>query len=249
MRKLAIGIFATLLVAGIFTLLLQRETQARLRDEIARFCRQNSALGRIRRENQRLAESQIPSAELARLRNDQRDLPQMRSALASAKLQLMMQTQFQAANGPPKPLAGGMTPVASLTDAGQGTPHAAAQSFFWAVGQIDPDAMAKQLEFAAEARAKADALFASFDEATRQRIGTPEKMMAIFFVEMYGRTTGLQVLGYNQAQAADWGAWRVKVQTASGRLHDVDFPVHQSADGWHEVILPHWIDDWSRYLR
>ena len=237
-----------LLAVGIVTLLFQRQAQARLRDDIARLRRQNSAMDRLRRENQRLAVSLVPSEELERLRHDQSDLQRMRAAIATLKAHVRLQTLARAVNDPAKPLAPGMTPVESLTNAGMGTPDAAARSFFWAVAQIDPDAMAKQLTFSGDARAKVAALFASLDEATRKEIGTPERLMATFFVEMYGRTTGLQVLGCDQSQSPDWVVWRAKVQTASGRLHDVDFPVQRSADGWHEVILAPWIDNWSQYL-
>ena len=248
MKKLSIGVVVTLLAVGIITLVHQRQTHARLRDDIARLRRQNSAIDRLRRENQRLAGSLVPPEELKRLRSDQDDLQQMRAAIATLKTRVRVQTLGRTVNDPAKPLAPGMTPIESLTNAGMGTPDAAARSFFWAVAQIDPDAMAKQLVFYGDARAKVDALFASLDEPTREKIGSPERMMATFFVEMYGRTTGLQLLGYDQSQSPDWVVWRAKVQTTSGRLHDVDFPVQRSADGWHEVILAPWVDDWSHYL-
>lgn len=248
MKRLFIGIVATFLVVGIITLVFQRQTEARLRDEIGRLRRENSALDRLGRENRRLAESQVPHEELERLRNDQGDLQQMRAAYATLKTRMRVQTLGRAVHEPPKPLASGMTPVESLANAGTATPDAAARSFFWAVAQIDPDAMAKQLVFSADSRAKADTLFASLDEATRKVLGTPERMMATFFVEMYGRTTGLQVLGCDLNPSSDTAWWKAKIQTATGRLHDVDFPVQRSIDGWHVVILPYWIDGWSQYL-
>ena len=39
------------------------------------------------------------------------------------------------------------------------------------------------------------------------------------------------------------------MQTAGGRLRDVDFPIQRTADGWREVIEAFWIDNWSQYLR
>ena len=249
MKKRSIWLFGALLAAGVIQFALQQQAQARLRDEIAVLGRQKPAWARLRRENQRLTASLVPREELERLRREQSELEHLRAALATTRTRIKVQAEAHAANDPPKPLAPGMTPVASLTIAGLDTPTAAVLSFFWAVAQIDADALAKQLVFSPDARIKAEALFASLDEASRQRLGTPEKMMGVFFVEMFARTSGLQIVGYDPTPPPDFSAWRAKVQTAGGRLRDVDFPIQRTADGWREVIEAFWIDNWSQYLR
>lgn len=249
MRRVAIGILATVLAAGAIAFLAGSQARARLRAEIALLRRENSTSARLQRDNQRLRAALVTPEELQRMRDHQANLGNMRSALAAAQMQLRVQAQARTVNDPPQPLAPGMTPLTGLTETGQATPQAAAQSFFRAVAQIDPDALAKQLEFDDDARKKANDLFNSYDEATRQRIGSPERMMAIFFAEYYGRVAGMQTPDYLQSPAPDWGYWRAKLQTSSGRLNEAYFPVHRSPDGWREVILPFWIDGWSQYLK
>jgi len=249
MRRITIGFLAAILAGGAIALVLEREAQARLRTEIAVLRRANSASNQLQQDNQLLTAAQVTPEELQRLCDNQANLENMRSTLAAAQRQLRVQAQAQTVNDPPKPLAAGMTSVANLPDAGQATPEAAAQSFFRAVAQIDPDALADQLEFDDDGRKKANALFNSYDEATRRRIGSPERMMAIFFAEYYGRVTGMQTPDYLQSPTPGWGYLRMKLQTSSGRLHDAYFLVHQSASGWHEVVQGYWIDNWSQYLK
>jgi len=249
MRYWPVYLFAAAVTAGSIAFVAGYRQQGRLEAEIARLQRQNSALDRLRREHQRLTASRVPPDELQRLRDHQANLGHLRAALATVRAKLEAQAETQTATEPPKPLAAGMIPVIGLPDAGQATPQAAVQSFFRAVGQVDPDALARQIEFDDAARTKANDLFNSYDDATRQRIGSPERMMAIFFAEYYGRVTGMQSPDFFQSPTPDWGVWRAKVQTSSGRVHDADFPVHRSADGWHEVITVPWIDNWSNYLK
>ena len=141
-----------------------------------------------------------------------------------------------------------MISVESLLNAGAATPAAAAQTFFWAVTQVDPDAMAKQLVFGDDSRPKADALFASLDATTRERIGTPEKLLSMFFTALYGRVTGLQMVDLDRL-APDAQGWNVKVQTASGKLSEVGFPLRRLGDGWREEVPVGMVDYCSYYLR
>ncbi|HTX64676.1 MAG TPA: hypothetical protein VMD31_02820 [Opitutaceae bacterium] len=254
MRKLALAILIALLAAGAVVLRQQSRTQARWREDIARERREHAALDRLRRDNESLAAALAPPRELAARRKSQDevkgDLERLRNGVTGLKQRLQWLQQINAALGPPKPLAAGMTPVEKLTNAGAATPTDAAQSFFWAVAQADPDAMARQIEFTDDARLKAQALFAQLSDAARAQFGSPEKIMAIYLTSMYGRATGYQLATTSYSpQAADYGGWKVTLQTASGSLHDVSFAVHRMPDGWHEVIAVGWVDEAARYLR
>jgi type II secretory pathway pseudopilin PulG len=252
MNKLAVGILATLLAAGSGALVLQHQAQARLRDEISRLHRQGRTIDRLRRENQHLAGLVVPPAELENLRNDQRELARQRAELVILENRLQTQahtrTVTDTANAPiSKQLAPGMMPLENLANAGTGTPLAAVQTFFWAVGQVDPDAMAKQLVFSEASRTKAEKLLAALDDDTRAKINTPEKLMALYLVGLLGRVSGMQVSN-QEDQGADRAVWNMKLQMASGRLKDFSFPVQRVADGWREEIPAGMVDHWSYYL-
>ena len=254
MRKLALAILIALLAAGAVVLRQQSRTQARWREDIARERREHAALDRLRHENERLTAARLAPDELAARRKSQDevkgDLERLRSGVTGLKQRLQWLQQFNAALGPPKPLAAGMTPVEKLIHAGAATPTDAAQSFFWAVAQADPDAMARQIEFTDDARLKAQALFAQLSDAARAQFGSPEKVMAIYLTSMYGRATGYQLATSDYgSHSADYGGWKVTLQTASGSLHDVSFVVHRTSEGWREVIVAGWVDEAARYLR
>ena len=254
MQKPALVVLLILLAVAGFVLHQQARAQAGWREEITRLRREHAAFDRLGFENQRINAALPPADDLAARRDEQRqlenDLGRLRASLAAQQQRLAQLIRMNSALGPAKPLASGMTPIDKLTNASAATPIDAARSFFWAVAQANPDAMARQIEFTDEARPKAQAIFAGLSDSTREQVGTPEKMMAIFFTSMYSRATGLQMAdSYYSPQAADYGGWTVKVQTASGRIQDVSFSVHRSADGWHEVVPAQWLDNWARYLR
>lgn len=250
MRKLVAAISVVLLVTGGLTIRHQAAERAQIREEIARLRREHAVVERLHGENVSLAAVPPHPIDAEELRRDRDELERLQPALAQLKQQLDWQLQTNAALGPPKPLAPGMTPIGQLTNAGAASPAAAAQSFFWTVAQADPDAMARQIEFTDDARARAQAFYAQLSDAARAQFGSPEKVMAIYLTSQYGRATGFEFVGASYSpQAADYGGWKVTLQTASGSLHDIALPVHRTADGWHEVIGASWVDEAARYLR
>ena len=253
MKKRFIGVLLPLLAAGLITLAVQRQSESRLRNEIAALHREGEEVSRLRRDNQRLTGSLVPTDELESLQTAERELARLRREAATLKDYLQLAARDRPPNrekpaAPPRPLPPGMIPMDDLTNAGTATPAAAARTFFWAIAQVDPDALASQLVFGEAARAKADALFASLDAATRERIGTPEKLLAVFFTSLYGRVTGLQLADQGN-QAPDAPGWNVKVQTASGKLSEVTFPVRRLGDSWREEVPEGMVNYCSYYLR
>jgi hypothetical protein len=247
MKKLALGIVGALLVAGSGLLVFQHQSQARLRDEIASLRRHTSQIVRLQREHQRLAGLLVPQEELDNLRNGRQELARLRLQLVNLRTRVQIEALAQSVHSVPRPLAPGMVPIENLVDAGAGTPTAAAQTFFWAIAQADPDAMVNQLVFSEASRAKAEKLLAALDDDTRAKINTPEKLMALYLVGLLGRVSGMQVSD-QEDQGTDRAVWNVKLQMASGRLKDYSFPVQRSADGWREEIPAGMVDHWSYYL-
>ncbi len=241
---------ALLAAALAAVLLVQRQTASQWRHVTVDLRAQNREVPFLRQQNGQFALWAVSPSDLAALRRDAATLAAEQRRLDAMKRRLAFETRARMANAPPAPLAPGLVPIAAMTNAGTSTPEAAARTFFWNVGRVEPDAIAHNLEFAPDAQAKADAAFSRLDAASRKKIGTPEKLVALLMVEMLSRATGVQVQGCNyDPQTAGRAVWNAKLQTASGRLHDISFPIHQTPSGWHEVITTAWLDRWSSYLR
>jgi len=249
MNRLIPAISVTLLVTGVLILRHQASEHARLLETIAQLRREHAAVDRLHRENAALTPAPVAPSAAAESGQEEAELEHLRPALDKLRQQLDWQLQMNAALGPPKALAPGMTPIDKLINAGAANPTDAAQSFFWAVAQADPDAMARQIEFTDDARLKAQALFAQLSDAARAQFSSPEKIMAIYLTSKYGRATGYQLTATDVgSQSPDNGGWKVTLQTASGSQHDVAFAVHRTTGGWHEVITTGSVDEAARYL-
>lgn len=250
MKRTLSGFLAAVLAGGVIALLFQHQTRALLQDEISSLRRQNREIERLQRENRRLLGSLAPADEFNRLRNDQKELPRLWEELITLTNRIRAQSGPRSvpdASQPPKPLAPGMIRLEDLPNAGSGSPTAAAQTFFWTVAQADPDAMAKQLVLGDAARTKAEALLSSLDPTTREKMSTPEKLMAFYMVGLLGRVAGIQLLG-QEDQGTDRASWNVRLQMASGRFKNFGLPVWRSADGCHEEVPAGMVDQWSTYL-
>lgn len=80
MRWISTASFAGAIVAGA-AWWLQRETTAALRSEIALLHEEQRTLAGLRAEHERLLASQVPEAELARLRSDHAALLRLRGEI------------------------------------------------------------------------------------------------------------------------------------------------------------------------
>src|SRR3989442_17484 len=80
-----IAVIAALAVAGSFGLVRQRQKAIALRNEIELARIEGCELVRLRAENQRLREKQIPPADLERLRADHAALPRLRSEMEALR--------------------------------------------------------------------------------------------------------------------------------------------------------------------
>src|SRR5260221_11537878 len=77
-------LIALALVAGA-VLLLQRQSAAQLREEIALLREEHRGIARLRAENQRLLAAQLPEAELERLRSDRAAVVRLRGEIEKVK--------------------------------------------------------------------------------------------------------------------------------------------------------------------
>lgn len=231
-------------------LLVQRQTAARWRGVVDDLRWQNREASHLRKQNVQLTLWTVPTNDLVAWRRDEAALPSERRRLEVLKYRLAFEARARLTNAPPAPLAAGLIPITALPDAGTSTPEAAAQTFFRAIGKMEPAAVAANLEITKDARTKIDPAFNAMEQASRQSIGGPKELVALLMVEMFSRATGMQVEGCTyDPQTTGRAVWNAKLQTASGRLHDISFPVQMTPSGWHEVITAAWLDRWSDYLR
>jgi len=256
LTKLKIGIVSAVVAAGVATpVVLQYQTNARLRSEIEGLRRQSAELVRLREENRRLAALQTDADELARLRNEHAELMRLRGQtaanrqrereLAAAQAEVR---RLQSLSGSQTPASGksdanadsrtglleGLIPVTSWNNVGTAAPESAFETLHWAKANRDTNALANAIVLDAEAKAKADALLASLPESVRAGYQSSEQMMAALEMATT-QEAGIRVLSQTQQGPDDvivHGQW----QYDDGRVRDGDLQYHRYADGWRQVI-------------
>jgi RNA polymerase sigma factor (sigma-70 family) len=149
LTKLKVGVLSALLLAGVATpLVIQYQSENKLREQLASFRQQADAAAQLKLENERLsnllaqagdaqARSNGQSRELQRLRRDAAKLREEKHKLEVSRAALAAGQNAQVANSATN-LSGQATyPRESWTFAGRATPEAALQSLFWAQSQGD----------------------------------------------------------------------------------------------------------------
>ena len=238
------GLLASIALAAF---LWQRQTQARLRDELNALHESSSAAVRLQ---PRLTEIQPHADELAQLRRDQRELTELRRELANLK----NQRSAASATAEPsasdrKPLLPGMTPVENFTNVGNATPAAAFQTYFWLIAQADVSALSKMLVLENPAtREKADALMAAMDGKSREELGSAEALIALYLTAIHGRLSGVQMIEQSMRDP-DVAICIAMVQTRSGQLSKQEFNPRRSDDGWRIVVHDDLVDFVANELR
>ena len=208
--KVALG---TVVAAGIgTTLVLERQAQAKLREDSRALEQQVQQLTRLSEANQGLSNllaqgrtNDSPLDELDRLRNEVGQLRPQKRSLDQARAENRQLRSARAGESPraltpaerwPNPLL--VLPKASWTFAGYATPESAIQSMLWADASGDAQAMLDSFvpEVRAEAKTKQD-----------------QERMAAIIKGNVGRWTGLRILE-KQIPADDMVAFIVHAEGA-----------------------------------
>jgi len=152
MTKLKAGVVGAIVVAGLATpLVLQQQTNRRLRSEIEVLRKQTQEIGQLREANDRLAKLKADANALAQLQKEHDEVMRLRGEVGVLKRQLAeRQTHAagsstdagQTSSGPGLTL----TPDA-LQDVGNGTPETAIQTLLWAVTQRNGGRLAELLDY------------------------------------------------------------------------------------------------------
>jgi RNA polymerase sigma factor (sigma-70 family) len=185
--KLKIGLAAALM-AGISTpLVIQHQTNARLRGEIAALRQNSAALDRLQNENQRLSALQPDAREAERRREERAELMRLRGEVTALRAQASVAPKNREESAqvkPPKP----SVPEAPLIRAeawanvGLATPSAAFQTLTWAKANRDTNVIANSLAWSDEhSRSSIEALFASAPESVRSKYGSADAFILSLF--------------------------------------------------------------------
>lgn len=247
MKTWILPLLLVLGAAGTIGLVRESATQARLRGQIAQARRDTNGADPLARERRRLVDRE---AEVRDLQDDEHELDRLRRQVFELKVrvqQIPVDASLANPGAPPPPLAPGMTPIDRFVESSPTTPGAAAENFFCAVAQADPDALARQLVLDDRARDLASAVLGALDPAVRDRMGSPERMMAVFFVGLLGRVSGVQLPSVD-SDGSDRAGWQATVQTTSGRTASFGLAQVRTADGWREVVPISTVYTWERYL-
>jgi RNA polymerase sigma factor (sigma-70 family) len=260
--KLAV---AGVLVAGVSTtILVQRQSNLKLRSELKAAQEQVQQMQQLGDENQRLAQLKIDADELQRLRAEQTELMQLRGQAAmlrqreqelaearaeNRRLQSIHPGSAQASGqSATQPLpAAALKPAADWNNVGIATPATAFETWNWAKSRGDVDTLAKTLVLDPDAKTKADTLYASLPESIRAKYGSAERMMAT--MQMNTKPiVAAQVISQDQVDV-DNVIVHTQWQYPDGELGQNAWSLHLEQDGWRIRIPAGLVDKLGKGLR
>jgi hypothetical protein len=146
------------------------------------------------------------------------------------------------------PLAGGLTPIEKLGNAGRATARNAFATQLWAARTGDVALEASTLTFGAEARARLEALAATLPDDMRSEYDTPEKLMAFMLAGSPHPVGGMQVTGEVDVDANDVTLQTEWQHVDDDVVHQSDVNLVQDAGGWKMVVPYSLVNRASNYL-
>lgn len=211
----------------------------RLRQEVAALRAEVQAAGQ---KASVVATPPTPGAEFAavaqgieRSEADRAEIEQLKADVAAMKGRAQELIRAAQASNPTAAVPNKLVPLSEWKNAGRDTPQAGIETALWAAAGGELDTLAGSLGFTASARQKADALFASMSEATRQQYGSPEKLLALMISKDAAAVSGMQVLGQKEITPDDV-AMRVRMANEEGKTKDQNFLLHHANDGWRLTL-------------
>jgi RNA polymerase sigma factor (sigma-70 family) len=218
MSKIPTTIAATLLVAGLASVVVE--------------VRANRAL------NARFRSLQITGDHFAHLQSENRQLGASlaRAGAANPEAPELARLQRRLAQLRARPDGVTDATLHAPTNAGRATPAAAVETFCWAVDRHDLDTVAGMMAFSDDTKEKRDAFMAALSPAIRERYRTPERVCAAacFPTLVAGApdpSVGMQVTDVREDRPRQvrLSLW---VRTASGREFAGNDRYELRPDGW-----------------
>jgi hypothetical protein len=254
------GVVLIVVAIGAAAFVVQRQSDAQLREEVALLRREVGELARQRdaARTERPAARVAADTTSAQQENDRAEIARLREELNALKAKAQEFGQVTqslksaiAAAGTGKSATDALpvrlTPITEWKNAGKGTPSAAVETVLWAAAGGDVDTIANSVELTPSAREKAQALFDRLPEATRAQYGSPEKLMALMMAKDADKVSGLQVLGTREISQDNVGM-RVRFGNDLGQTKEQSLLLHHANDGWRLMLTDDPVDKWAKQL-
>ena len=244
MTKLKLGISALVVAGATTALVVQHQTQIKLREENQSLRQQ---INQLQTDNENLS-NRVAAAghsqslsdeqlnELLRLRAEaggrrrqnenhgkaQSDTHQARLSQPEASLPAVL-------DAPTVPLS----PAADWANVGNTSPAAAMQTLNWAMSKHDENAFSSLVAWDADAKAQAEALFAAAPESVRQKFGSIDGVLYAMLSDI-PPIAGFAVVSQNIQ--GDEDTLIEQHQYQDGRVRQNQVTLHQFDDGWRIIF-------------
>jgi RNA polymerase sigma factor (sigma-70 family) len=238
--KAKLSVAALLAVSVTTPLVLQYQTNARLRDQVAQMRAERATPAPAQP-----AAADSDAAELERLRNEHSELLRLRGQVAQMRQQLASQpkTDSKRAIGNPtdnpalaKSPEIPMIRSKDFRNAGYATAEASFHTLNWAAANHDTNAFLKATGLEPEARQRADELFAQMPEAIRQRYGSVDALLVDWAMNMAEAPDAYRILSQRQ-DGPDAASLTVQFQYPNGRVRENEASFYRDQDGnWRRAV-------------
>ena len=246
--KLKIGLAVAVAASVTTPLVLQHQTNSRLREEIARLQAQRATA-----PTQNVA---TDASQLERLRAEQHELSRLRGEVTQLRQQLVNAPKANNAPG-----AGGnkandrraeelenakrllakspeipMVRSNEFRNAGYGSPLDSFHTLNWAAANKDANAMLSAVGLEPDARARANELFAQMPEAIRQKYGSVDALLVDWAMNLTEPTEAYRVLSQRD-DGPDAASLTVQFQYPNSRVRENDVSFYRDQSGvWRRAI-------------
>lgn len=242
--KIKIGLAAALVASVSTPVILQHQTTARLRREVAALRQENAELKQWRLENPSSAAEPVDPRETARLQAERAELIRLRGEVSGLRAQAndlanarVRSTKAERAmqSGPDAPLV----PAEDWANVGLGTPLAAFQTMTWAKANRETNVISQSVAWADEnSRARIEAVFAAAPEPVRAKYESADAYVLSLFnhapPDDSRRIVGFRVLSENIAD--DSASLLVEEQSADGRTRPVLMNYVRVGNEWRQAL-------------
>jgi len=216
----------------------ERQRASRLATAVAAARRQTLHLQGLRQEGQHLIDEQLPAEERIRLEREQAGLEALRARVAV----LQKETAGVAGGND-----GGPVPASDWSYAGRASPSSAFESVLWTASHGDVDHLAGLLDFAADARTRAEALFARLPPDAQQQYGSAQKVIATLLAGSFPKDASAMTT-ITDFQGEGRAALMIRVDHSEGSFHQNVYQFSRSTDGWQLMVPASVIADCEKTL-
>jgi hypothetical protein len=242
--KIKVGLAAALVASVSTPIVLQHQTAARLRSEVAALQKQNAELQQWRAENRPSVPEPADPREAARLQEERAELIRLRGELSTLRAQAKNPSEAREGvtkaeriiqSGSNAPLV----PVEDWANIGLNTPLAAFQTMSWARANRDTNVIARSVAWADEnSRARIEAVFAAAPEPVRAKYESADAYVLSLFdhtpPDDSRRVVGFRVLSENIAD--DSASLLVEEQSADGNTRPVLMNYVRVGNEWRQAL-------------